>query len=217
MSLISGLMLGASIGKAIHGMFLKNDHHGAHVLDFVSKSARTHRSGGARTRKKKEEILPFSCVSATPGRRRYRVAELVDNTALAALLQEHLLRLTSVNEVQVHASTGSILVCSDNESVLDEVERFLRFRLFPLRRKEEAREEHLDAHGGPTVYMEKIYETLDGFSHFILRKTGRMFDLRSIISLILVIRGLRKILTFDQRPTGPQMLWWAAALLRGRR
>ena len=94
---------------------------------------------------------------------------------------------------------------------------FLRFRLFPLRREEEAREEHLDAHGGPTVYMEKIYETLDGFSHFILRKTGRMFDLRSIISLILVIRGLRKILTFDQRPTGPQMLWWAAALLRGRR
>ena len=59
MSLISGLMLGASIGKAIHGMFLKNDHHGAHVLDFVSKSARTHRSGGARTRKNIAVFLRF--------------------------------------------------------------------------------------------------------------------------------------------------------------
>ena len=65
--------------------------------------------------------------------------------------------------------------------------------------------------------MEKIYETLDVLSHFILQKTGRLFDLRSIISLVLIVRGIRKILTFDQRPTGPQMLWWAAALLRGRR
>ena len=215
MSLISGLMLGSSIGKAIHGMFLKNGSAGLHVSPLLGRKVKQGTEAPKQGQADTAHMLAFSCVAATPGRRRYRVASLVQNQELATLLEEQLSQLSRVDKVQVSALTGSILICAHEEIVLDEIEQFLRFQLFPQVKQEE--NDVSSSHGGPTVYMEKIYETLDVLSHFILQKTGRLFDLRSIISLVLIVRGIRKILTFDQRPTGPQMLWWAAALLRGRR
>ena len=47
--------------------------------------------------------------------------------------------------------------------------------------------------------------------------TANWFDLRSIASIAFIIRGLRKVFAYGQRPSGPQMLWWALSLLRGGR
>ncbi|WP_416184116.1 hypothetical protein [Megasphaera sp.] len=40
--------------------------------------------------------------------------------------------------------------------------------------------------------------------------------MRTVAALLLTLRGLRKVVFMGQRPSGPQMLWWALSLLRGR-
>ncbi|WP_425358120.1 hypothetical protein [Anaeroglobus geminatus] len=36
------------------------------------------------------------------------------------------------------------------------------------------------------------------------------------MSFILIVRGIRRMVTLGEMPSGPQMLWWAVAILRGR-
>lgn len=209
MSYVSGFMLGASIGKAIHGMFCK-------------KAAA---AGPRPTEVKQPQPVPpvtpaFTCVSALKGRRRFRAAGLVQNHQLAALLEQKISRLASIESFQVNVLTGSILICSSNEQVLDAFEAFFRTRLFPgagqliLRDLHEAQASEGKA---KTVYTNTLYDIADMFSNFISKKTRHVLDLRSLVSLLFIIRGLRKMVMMGQRPTGPQMLWWAASLMRGLR
>lgn len=213
MSYVSGFMLGASIGKAIHSM-----------LTADSSGDVDTRGGQQIPPKVMQQMVPqampaFACVSAVKGRRRYRAAGLIGNTRLASLLQMKLASLAAVQSVQLNVRTGSILVFSSNEQVLDELEKFFRTRLFPDTEKQI--EQEINAvrkveKEVESVYSNKMYETADCISNFISQKTNRILDLRSLIALIFIVRGIHKTVTLGQRPSGPQMIWWATALL-GRR
>ena len=171
MSYASGFMLGASIGKAIHGMFCKNDIPASAYQD--AKIPKVQPQITAPLSMGEMAIPAFTCVSAIKGRRRYRAAALVGNRALAEMLQSKIASLKAIQTVQVNAVTGSILLCAKNEGIMDKLEVFLRSRVF-TENENQQRE-------------------------------------------ALIMRGMRKMIMLNQRPSGPQMLWWAAALMRGGR
>ena len=158
----------------------------------------------------------FACVSVLKGRRRYRAAALVGNAELAKLIEEKVSTLPDVQFVQVSAVTGSILVFAHSEGTLDKLENFFRFRLFPnaVEGLVGAVCDAGQAEAGKA--LKAVQDTADVFSQAIFRKSKAFLDLRTLIAVVLTLRGLRKTVFLGQRPTGPQMLWWALSLLRRR-
>ena len=214
MSYASGFMLGASIGKAIHGMFCKND---ISVGAYPSSKAPKAQPQIVPPSMGETSMPAFICVSAIKGRRRYRVAALVGNRALADMLQSKIASLQAIQTVQVNAVTGSILLCSDDEGMLDTFEIFLRGRVFTETENEQREAVIMQQNSKRAAYRDALYETLDLFNGIISKKTANVLDLRSLVSFIFIIRGMRKMIMLNQRPSGPQMLWWAASLMRGGR
>ena len=54
------------------------------------------------------------------------------------------------------------------------------------------------------------------FNQGVSDSTGHLLDLKALVSLMFIIRGLRRIITMNERASGPQLLWWAYSLLRGK-
>lgn len=215
MSYASGFMLGASIGKAIHGMFCKNDtlvgaYQGAKMSKVQPQITAPLSMGEAA-------IPAFTCMSAIKGRRRYRGAALVGNQALADMLQNKIASLKAIQTVQISSVTGSILLCANDEGILDQLEIFLRSRVFTENENQQRETLMMQQNSNRAAYREALYETFDLFNGIISKKTANVLDLRSLVSFIFIIRGMRKMIMLNQRPSGPQMLWWAAALMRGGR
>ena len=215
MSYASGFMLGASIGKAIHGMFCKNDIPAGAYQD--AKIPKVQPQITAPLSMGETAIPAFTCVSAIKGRRRYRAAALVGNRALAEMLQSKIASLKAIQTVQVNAVTGSILLCAKNEGIMDKLEVFLRSRVFTENENQQREVLIMQQNSNRAAYRDALYETLDLFNGIISKKTANVLDLRSLVSFIFIIRGMRKMIMLNQRPSGPQMLWWAAALMRGGR
>ena len=113
--------------------------------------------------------------------------------------------------------TGSILLSSKDEGLLDQLEIFLRSHVFTENKNQHHEEFTMQQNSNRAAYRDALYETLDLFNGIISKKTGNVLDLRSLVSFIFIIRGMRKMIMLNQRPSGPQMLWWAAALMRGGR
>ena len=108
-------------------------------------------------------------------------------------------------------------MCAHDDSVFKRVEVFLegRFFLSPCVRETMARPQM--PHRQPaSEYKHTLQEVMGTMSDYIYERTHRLFDLRSLVSFILIVRGIRRMVTLDEMPSGPQMLWWAVALLRGK-
>lgn len=213
MSYVSGFMLGASIGKAVHSFL-----HGSPQSTATPGRGFVTAPQNVRTAPPTNCVTPaFACVSSLPGRRRYRAAALVGNASLADLLQEGLEKVKGITSVQVNVTTGGILICAEDDSVFKRVEVFLegRFFLSPCVRETMARPQM--PHRQPaSEYKHTLQEVMGTMSDYIYERTHRLFDLRSLVSFILIVRGIRRMVTLDEMPSGPQMLWWAVALLRGK-
>lgn len=216
MSYASGFMVGTSIGKAVYDL----------LHNKKGKAAAAAAPAGAfrpqvQAAKGVPEVPRFACVSVLKGRRRYRAAALVGNAELARLIEEKVSTLPDIQFIQVSAVTGSILVFAHSEGTLDRLENFFRFRLFPnvvegivsavcdAEKQEGQKQEE-------TTYLKAVHDTGAFFSSIIRKESSRFFDLRTVAALLLTLRGLRKVVFMGQRPSGPQMLWWALSLLRGR-
>ncbi|MCB5703362.1 hypothetical protein LIQ46_10400 [Megasphaera elsdenii] len=215
MSYASGFMVGTSIGKAVYDLF----HNKKGKAAAAAAPAGPIRSQ-ARAAKPAADVPRFACVSVLKGRRRYRAAALVGNQELAELIEEKISTLPDVQFIQVSAVTGSILIFAHSEGTLDRLENFFRFRLFPNAvegivsavcdaEREEAKKKE------ETTYLKAVRDTGTFFSRIIRNESSRFFDLRTVAALLLTLRGLRKVVFMGQRPSGPQMLWWALSLLRG--
>lgn len=215
MSYASGFMVGTSIGKAVYDLF----HNKKGKAAAAAAPAGTFRPQ-VQAAKPAADVPRFACVSVLKGRRRYRAAALIGNPELASLIEEKVSTLPEVQFIQVSAVTGSILVFAHSEGILDRLENFFRFRLFPnavegiisavcdAEQQEGKKKEE-------TTYLKAVRDTGAFFSGIIRNESGRFFDLRTVAALLLTLRGLRKVVFMGQRPSGPQMLWWALSLLRG--
>ena len=60
-----------------------------------------------------------------------------------------------------------------------------------------------------------IRRTAGAANVWLREKTRGWLDFPSVFALGFIVRGLRKILLYEQRPSGPQMLWWAFSILKG--
>ena len=111
MSYVSGFMLGASIGKAVHSFL-----HGSPQSTVTPGRGFVTAPQNVRTAPPTNCVTPaFACVSSLPGRRRYRAAALVGNASLADLLQEGLEKVKGITSVQVNVTTGGILICAEDD------------------------------------------------------------------------------------------------------
>ena len=215
MSYASGFMVGTSIGKAVYDLF----HNKKGKAAAAAAPAGVFRPQ-VQAARGVPEVPRFACVSVLKGRRRYRAAALVGNAELARLIEEKVSTLPDVQFIQVSPVTGSILIFAHSEGTLDRLENFFRFRIFPnavegLVNAVYEAERQESQKKDDTAYLTAVRDTASFFSGIIRHKSGRFFDLRTVAAMLLTLRGLRKVVFMGQRPSGPQMLWWALSLLRG--
>lgn len=213
MSFVSGIMMGASIGTTIHDMIAGRGGSSG----YRNGSAGRVGIGKANT---PVEIQPvsvseFALVSSLAGRRRYRMAALVDNGPLAKLLEQQLARLAIVLEVKANPTTGSLLIefypSEENEVAMNNFMEKLRQRLTVVEAEDNPTFKE------PTSYAKSWSSTGSFLNKQVRSITGNSFDVSALISLVFLIRGIRKCLILGQRPTGPSMIWWALHLMKGWR
>lgn len=211
MSFVSGIMMGASIGTTIHDMIAGNKVRGG----FGGQANYAVGKQNAPVELKPASVPEFALVSGLAGRRRYRMAALVDNGPLAKLLEQQLARLEIVLEVKANPTTGSLLIefypSEENEVAMNNFMEKLRQRMIVV-----------EAEGNttfkePTSYAKSWSATGSFLNKQVRSITGNSFDISALISLIFLIRGIRKCLILGQRPTGPSMIWWALHLMKGWR
>ena len=193
MSYLSGVMMGAAIGKNVH--------------DFL-----TRRSAGKKVSVGIMKQPGIVLQHVLPGRRRYYVSVLRGNGELSEILQKKLSQLSFIQEVRVNQITGSLLLIYSGEEQVDALIAWLREHIFSVRKTKEAQNDAALAQSG-----QSIRRTVGAMNSCLKDHTQNWFDLSSLLSIFFVIRGLRKMLLFHQLPSGPQMIWWAVSLLRGWR
>ena len=211
MSFVSGIMMGASIGTTIHDMIAGKKARGG----FCGQANYGVGRQNAPVELKPASVPEFALVSSLAGRRRYRMAALVDNGPLAKLLEQQLSRLEIVLEVKANPTTGSLLIefypSEENEVSMNNFMEKLRQRMIVV-----------EAEGNttfkePTSYAKSWSATGSFLNKQVRSITGNSFDISALISLVFLIRGIRKCLILGQRPTGPSMIWWALHLMKGWR
>ncbi len=207
MSYVSGFMIGASIGKSIHQLFSNSGHSGV-----------TH---SAVPDSRLVPVLPlFSRASKSPGRRRYYARNLVRNQALASLLAQYLYKMSGIRRVEINPRTGSILLLGD-EKTLDTVEKVLSEQVFSVPLPGEELMKELDEAKTMEQKVESDFrhtaaDVCRMFNQGVSAHTGHLVDLKALVSLMFIVRGLRRMITMNERASGPQLLWWAYSLLRGK-
>lgn len=216
MSYVSGFMLGASIGKAVH------KYLGGNGKSASAVSRRDVNERKSTPLYRMRAIPDFACVSALPGRRRYRAKAIMRNAPLAELLQEGLKDVKGLTSVEVNRMTGSILVRAESDDAFKRLEIFLESRFFfcpctgaPVTACADVSCYTLNRQPS-SEYKHTLQEVLSSMSAYVYERTHHLFDLRSLVSFILITRGIRRMVALGEMPSGPQMLWWAVALLRGR-
>ncbi len=211
MSFVSGIMMGASIGTTIHDMIAGKKARGG----FGGQANYAVGRQNAPVELKSASVPEFALVSSLAGRRRYRMAALVDNGPLAKLLEQQLARLEIVLEVKANPTTGSLLIefypSEENEVSMNNFMEKLRQRLVVVEAEDNPTFKE------PTSYAKSWSATGSFLNKQVRSITGNSFDISALISLVFLIRGIRKCLILGQRPTGPSMIWWALHLMKGWR
>lgn len=212
MSYVSGFMLGASIGKAIHQAMV-----GGPAPAAGARAARRAPAPQAVRAAAAASIPPLKLIAATPGRRRYRAIAIAPE--LAASLEANLGKLAFIKSVSVNAVSASILVTYDekNAAQVDALAKWLFIHVFTPQTAPapQAVNTPSEAHAGSIT--KSIRNSTRAFSGWINKSTCGWFDISSLASFIFIIRGLRKMVLTQQYPSGSQMMWWALALMRGWR
>ena len=211
MSFVSGIMMGASIGTTIHDMIAGKKARGG----FSGQANYAVGRQNTPVELKSASVPEFALVSSLAGRRRYRMAALVDNGPLAKLLEQQLARLEIVLEVKANPTTGSLLIefypSEENEVAMNNFMEKLRQRLVVVEAEDNPTFKE------PTSYAKSWSATGSFLNKQVRSITGNSFDISALISLVFLIRGIRKCLILGQRPTGPSMIWWALHLMKGWR
>ncbi|MGM9540288.1 HMA2 domain-containing protein [Anaerovibrio sp.] len=233
MSFMSGIMMGASIGSTLHEAIAgRLGKQGPSVQSGAGRSALAY-AGAAVS----GQVPEFALVSSLSGRRRYRMAALVGNTTLCRYLEERLTGLSGIRSVKANDVTGSLLLeYSGSEEAMDSLMEGIRQRLVPVESGSQAgaavqpaapsfadgagmRPEAAAGRGRhvPTLYARSWSSTGAFLNRQVRRLTCNSFDISALISLFFLLRGIRKMLVYGQRPSGPSMIWWALHLMKGWR
>ena len=214
---MSGLfnMMPTGMGSGMSSMFGQGRGRGKGMAQDASGSAAVSAPA----------MPAFALKSAVPGRRRYYAAALQGNEELAKLLEKNLGRIAFIDSVKASSVTGSLLVCyTGDEEAVDSLMADLGKRVFGVKSAKlgfnlpQGLSALLPAAGAVQPIAElgaSIRRTAGAANAWLREKTRGWLDFPSVFALGFIVRGLRKILLYEQRPSGPQMLWWAFSILKG--
>lgn len=211
MSFMSGIMMGAAIGRNIHDMITMNK--GQKVDTLLTQ--------GRSTKKTVRPIEAFSLEAGIRGRRRYRMSSLLENAPLAVLLEKQLSKIKYISDVKANPATGSLLIVYSgaHEKDMDELAEKICQRVANVNVNEDNIKKNSDDKAEtkiqPTLYAKSWHGTGNFLNAQVRRLTGGYFDISTLVSMIFLLRGLRKILIYGDRPNGTSMIWWALHLMKG--
>ena len=191
----------SSMGRAVGAQPFSSGGRGGRM---GRQSAQEEASAPAQPQARVTTEPPFTCVHASPGRRRYRTPYL--SAEFAAVLEECLPRLPFVTRVRANAVAGSILLVYPPE---DEAHiRVLAEGLSAI--FSEGR-----TAPPPATLAQSVRRSVHDLSGWIQQNTGGALDLSSVLAGVFVLRGIRQLVLTNNTPSGSQMLWWALTLMRG--
>ena len=214
MSYVSGFMLGASLAKYLR-QYMSGGCTAPTSFVVAGQGKRGKRPRG-RLPRTGDLLLPFSCVHASAGRRRYRTPYLTEETA--QLLTAGIRTLSFVREIEVNADSGSILFVYHPE---DEAHILVL--------AEELEKIFSKGHAAPHVgtLAQSIRSSVHAFSGWIQAHSGGALDLNSLAAGLFFLIGIRRLVLANAAgaagagtrtsPSGFQMLWWGLTLMRGWR
>ena len=209
MSYASGMAIGLTIGQQLLKFFAQDNqekkNNNSSVFNFEQLDKELNYIN------RKIETHTIRLAHAIKGRRRYYIDILKNNEKLAKLISVKLSELPFVKEVTTSINTGSLLILySCTENIMDDIFSQLKQRVFSIGSRV------ITSSSGITTQIGCILLNLiREINMWIKTKTGNLMDLRIAVAALFIIRGLRKVMTMGQRPSGPQMLWWAFSILRG--
>ena len=148
----------------------------------------------------------FTLVHALPGRRRYQHEDLFNNQELALEWEQYLARIKGMQQVRVNTVTGTVLLEYSCQ------EEYIDLALDYLQQLHRLPEPNAD-YGQIGMNIRGLFRQLN---RTLFNNTGRTLDLRTVTALAMLISGGLKIWNLGQRPAGPQLVWWAYSLLKGR-
>ncbi len=195
----------AGSASALTGLFGGSGRTGG-LAGLLPSAGTAESSAAAAHQGRTSSELPFACVHASPGRRRYRTPYLTPE--FAQVLEECLVRLPFVTRVRANAVAGSILL-----TYMPEDEAHILVLAEGL---EEIFSEGRTA-PPPATLAQSVRRSVHDFSGWIQRHTGGALDLSSVVAGVFVLRGIRQLVLSNNTPSGSQMLWWALTLMRGWR
>lgn len=209
MSYASGMAIGLTIGQQLLKFFAQDNqekkNNNSSVFNFEQLDKELNYIN------RKIETHTIRLAHAIKGRRRYYIDMLKNNEKLAKVISVKLSELPFVKEVTTNINTGSLLILySCTENIMDDIFTQLKQRVFSIGSRV------ITSSSGITTQIGCILLNLiREINMWIKAKTGNLMDLRIAVAALFIIRGLRKVMTMGQRPSGPQMLWWAFSILRG--
>lgn len=209
MSYASGMAIGLTIGQQLLKFFAQDNqekkNNNSSVFNFEQLDKELNYIN------RKIETHTIRLAHAIKGRRRYYIDMLKNNEKLAKLISIKLSELPFVKEVTTNINTGSLLILySCTENIMDDIFIQLKQRVFSIGSRVITSSSGITTQIG-CILLNLIWE----INMWIKAKTGNLMDLRIAVAALFIIRGLRKVMTMGQRPSGPQMLWWAFSILRG--
>lgn len=209
MSYASGMAIGLTIGQQLLKFFAQDNqekkNNNSSVFNFEQLDKELNYIN------RKIETHTIRLAHAIKGRRRYYIDMLKNNEKLAKLISVKLSELPFVKEVTTNINTGSLLILySCTENIMDDIFTQLKQRVFSIGSRVMTSSSGITTQIG-CILLNLIRE----INMWIKAKTGNLMDLRIAVAALFIIRGLRKVMTMGQRPSGPQMLWWAFSILRG--
>lgn len=188
---VTGLSIGLSIGHKLYGLFQNESRH-------------TETSEG------------FVLLHTLPGRRRYKHKCLVGNQDLADVWQAQMLRLPQVRRVTMNIQLGTFLI----EYICPEahIDRLLKC-LSSLSQTPDSTEssdgvkQKQNSLGQVGLRIRRFFVRVN---QYLWQATGQQWDLATLCAVFFSVVGAHKMMTLRQFPSGPQLLWWAFGLLKGR-
>lgn len=144
------------------------------------------------------DILEIKHYSA--GRIRVKIPSLQYNLEKEDEVRKKLLTLKGINSVEVNTLVGSMLVLFD-ETIIEPV-MLIGIILNFMGLEEEA----FTKKSGKVTFALK--DTIDAVDMTIYNKTRGLLDLKSIIALVFIGYGIKKIRQNPVLPNGVNLLWW---------
>lgn len=142
------------------------------------------------------------------GRIRFYIPKLIGNEEEKEMLMDQIIRLNSVENVEISTLTGSLLIFYDQEKIEPMLLFSVVVRLLGL-------EEKLDKKEKSILYKE-IEQFGSSINKSVLENTRGLIDAKTLLPVTFIIWGLKKIIV-DKNSNTPQpytLFWWGYNLLK---